>query len=395
MANKIQLRRGTKAHLATLGALSAGEPGYTTDTKELYIGNGAGANTPVVTATSTDITYYVRTDGNDANTGLANTTGGALKTIGKAASMVPQAVNHTVAINVAAGTYAEDVLISGTNGAGYVAFNGTSANIRSFTAARCSRVVVSGFTGTSTSQSPFYAYDGGKCDFNNCITTVSGSSAAGVAIFNQDSTIEGCTISNRGTAIQAEKGQVTVVNCTGTGNSTAILPSGGALVNTAGTLMSGALDGANGGVINPWGDNTTESRSTVWAWRSANAAVSANTFTTVIFDGEGTDKLSEYNNAIGGFTPLKSGWYAINTRVLCSSLPAGSILYLRFLNVTTSSSYDMDRVNGGGQDAAAQGSLLVFIHAGETIVIQINPAGTTTTVYGGYQFTRLEIIRVA
>lgn len=39
MANKIQLKRGLKANLP---ALSAGEPGYTTDTRELYIGTGSG-----------------------------------------------------------------------------------------------------------------------------------------------------------------------------------------------------------------------------------------------------------------------------------------------------------------------------------------------------------------
>ncbi|MEC0167850.1 gp53-like domain-containing protein [Paenibacillus graminis] len=49
MANKIQLRRGTKAQLATLGVLAQGEPGYCTDTNELFIGNGTGSNTQVIT----------------------------------------------------------------------------------------------------------------------------------------------------------------------------------------------------------------------------------------------------------------------------------------------------------------------------------------------------------
>lgn len=39
MANKIQFKRGTKA---TLPALSAGEPGFCTDTKELFIGTSSG-----------------------------------------------------------------------------------------------------------------------------------------------------------------------------------------------------------------------------------------------------------------------------------------------------------------------------------------------------------------
>ena len=37
----IKIRRGTKAELQTLGALSAGEMGFCTDTKEVYIGDGA------------------------------------------------------------------------------------------------------------------------------------------------------------------------------------------------------------------------------------------------------------------------------------------------------------------------------------------------------------------
>ncbi|ASA22306.1 hypothetical protein [Paenibacillus donghaensis] len=45
MANKIQVRRGTKAQLAALGGLAVGEPGYCTDTKDLYVGNASGPDT--------------------------------------------------------------------------------------------------------------------------------------------------------------------------------------------------------------------------------------------------------------------------------------------------------------------------------------------------------------
>lgn len=42
MAQIIRIRRGTKAELVSLGALSAGEMGFCTDTKEVYIGDGSG-----------------------------------------------------------------------------------------------------------------------------------------------------------------------------------------------------------------------------------------------------------------------------------------------------------------------------------------------------------------
>ena len=47
MANKIQFKRGLKA---ALPSLSPGEPGYCTDTKELYIGNASGGNIKLVKA---------------------------------------------------------------------------------------------------------------------------------------------------------------------------------------------------------------------------------------------------------------------------------------------------------------------------------------------------------
>lgn len=59
MANKIQLKRGLKANLPVL---SVGEPAFTTDTKEVFIGNGTG-NTQVAT---TDYVNNSVTTGNSA-----------------------------------------------------------------------------------------------------------------------------------------------------------------------------------------------------------------------------------------------------------------------------------------------------------------------------------------
>ena len=81
-----------------------------------------------------DRTYYVRTDGSDTNTGLANTSGGAFLTIQKAVN-VAVALDlsiYSVTINVADGTYSETVTLKSYIGVGpiYITGNtGTPANV--------------------------------------------------------------------------------------------------------------------------------------------------------------------------------------------------------------------------------------------------------------------------
>jgi len=74
----IQLKRGLKANLASATTLLAGEPAYTTDTRELFVGDGAGNAIPVggvLPNTGTPGTYKsVTTDAQGRVTGGTNPT---------------------------------------------------------------------------------------------------------------------------------------------------------------------------------------------------------------------------------------------------------------------------------------------------------------------------------
>lgn len=73
--------------------------------------------------------YYVRADGSDANTGLANTTGGAFLTIQKAVDLISDTLDlqgYVVTIQVADGTYTTPVVLRKLTGRGTVVIQGNS-----------------------------------------------------------------------------------------------------------------------------------------------------------------------------------------------------------------------------------------------------------------------------
>ena len=77
---------------------------------------GAAAAAASLTKLTSDTTYYVRTDGNDANDGLTNTAGGAFATIAKAMAHMHEidANGYAVTIQIGDGTWSTFSLAGGT-----------------------------------------------------------------------------------------------------------------------------------------------------------------------------------------------------------------------------------------------------------------------------------------
>jgi len=91
-------------------------------------------------------TYYVRTDGADSNSGLANNAGGAFLTIQKAVD-VAAALDlsiHDVTIQIGNGTYAAPVVLKSTVGAGRITLRGDTAAPANVTIAPTGASAISG-----------------------------------------------------------------------------------------------------------------------------------------------------------------------------------------------------------------------------------------------------------
>lgn len=130
---------------------------------------------------SADRTYYVRTDGSDTNTGLANTAGGAWATLQHAADVIFGTLDlggHNVTVQVADGSYAEGVSVVGAQvGAGRVVFSGnagapgnvivTSGTHYTFSAEAGAFLTIRGMELRATANGCLMASRGAKIYFSN------------------------------------------------------------------------------------------------------------------------------------------------------------------------------------------------------------------------------------
>lgn len=160
-------------------------------------------------------TYYVRTDGSDSNTGLANTAGGAFLTIAKALSVVADTLDlagNTVTIQLGDGTWTTAVSLSrrwvggppeavtlqgNTSTPGNVTINTTSANAVSISGPGVGITLAYMDVKTTTSGYGVKVEDGAKVvfgagmRFGACVNAQIFARKNAIVLFNSNYTING------------------------------------------------------------------------------------------------------------------------------------------------------------------------------------------------------------
>lgn len=204
--------------------------------------------------TTADITYYVdATNGNNSNNGLAN--GTAFKTIQHAIDILPQIINNVVTINIAAGTYNEDVYISGFNGKGSISLLGdttvsSTRNVSSITISSTCKTTIRGLNLTSTGFA-IYVVNSLNANINYCQCIVS-SSNLGFLFDSSIGTISNSTISNRAQGIYSTNCSTIYSNTnSGTGNTIGLFSTSASTIGKNGAQPGGttAETSGAGGVI--------------------------------------------------------------------------------------------------------------------------------------------------
>lgn len=241
---------------------------FSAGTKQVYLGSDATMLSWVREKLTAARTYYVRTDGSDSNTGLANTSGGAFLTIQKAIDVICSTLDIsagvTVTVQVADGTYTGANVMKQYVGAGSVTIqgnSGTPANVViSVTSNHCFYNAIGGTTltvkdlkvTTTTGGSGLVAYYGGvislsNIDFGACVAqhkyavgggavlaagnyTISGSAASHenasssgtVDTTSRTVTLTGTPAFSSGYAVSATSGTITNYSCTFSGSATGV-----------------------------------------------------------------------------------------------------------------------------------------------------------------------------
>jgi len=360
--------------------------------------------------TTADLTYYVRTDGNDNNTGLANTAAGAFKTITKAISFIPQIVNHAVTVNVAAGTYSEIISLSGFSGGGSITIQGDTVASSSRTVQaiaiinNSTRTALNGLNCNASNTNGVSISKSVYVEISYCNLIASAPTASGVDASASTVRVKGCAISNKGQAIlSADGSRIHSDSNSGSGNTYALyVYQGAGLITQSGTQPSstngnGAATGLvlSSGVLNPWGDNTLTSRSAGRASMSATQTLGAASFTKLAFNALHQDYSNEFNTSLNRFIVKKSGWYLITGGVGISSAPVGTTVNLMvYINGARDLDIGSFSPSGAVGGLSVYGSGSLYIPAGSYVELYAYSTSSVVT-HAGSHLTSFTLTQLA
>ncbi|MEK8131240.1 hypothetical protein WMW72_25360 [Paenibacillus filicis] len=379
----------TDAEKAGWNAKASAAPATTSAAGLMSAPDKSKLDNAVPTKTTADITYYVRTDGNDNNTGLANSASGAFKTIAKAFSLVPMILNHNVDIVLGTGTFAEGVSITGFSGSGRILLRGGPGGVLSdnfivskISITRCAcPIVLDGIKISTSTEVGIEVTYVQTALINNCKMDSSAPNATGILVTSSFARVYNAMISNRLVAISSYFNGYTVVDFAGgTGNVYSLRADNGVVmcsnskpVSTNGDITLTAGQILNTAVTNPWGDNTWGMRPAARAIGSLDTqqVIAPNTWTKVQFPQKNYDNLGNYDSSIHRFTAPQNGIYLINTIVLGFDAPAKSIFEMYvFLNGTSYRRLHYDVSSEPGiRTMSMSGTAALYMQAGEYVEI--------------------------
>lgn len=324
-------------------------------------------------------TYYVRTDGSDSNTGLANTSGGAFLTIQRAieAAYALDCAISTVTISVQPGTYTAGATFAGPHlGGTNIVLSGSSATI-STTNANCvsvsagARVTVSGFTLQTTTAGYCILCTGGTVSIgaNMSYGAAAGAFHAHLAALDGGLISLGASYSITGGAIRhlhADRGGTInagfslTVTISGTPAFTTFAEaSGESVITTSGNTYSGSATGKRFNVTTNSALNVFSGALTLFPGNVAGTVASGGVYGSYL-NWESINKTTDESTASDTtfssdsqlqFTMLANSTYHVRGRVLFSTVAAADFKW----QLTGPSSPTLVRIARraiGGGDAA-------------------------------------------
>ncbi|KQN96250.1 pectinesterase family protein [Paenibacillus sp. Leaf72] len=362
----------------------------------------------VPTATANNLTLYVRIDGNDNNDGLSNSASGAFKTIAAAIAIIPNIVDHAIVINVAAGTYNEEIALRGFIGKGSISIIGAAARSSSvnyrfnnfISEKNTVRVILKGFEFLTAplwaNSSSIFIYDNpGYVSVQYCRSVFVGSDKIGAfAITSPVVSIYDCEISNKSNAILcAYSSGMIAETISGVGNNVAYTAQLNAKLTILSSLITsnvpmfadtgGMIVNNANSVINPWGDNTASAKSYVEAAHTSSAvSLPTNVITRLAYATIGKDHLGEWTGG-NRFTAKTAGPHHIAASIQLMSVAAGSnsqlIIYVNGIYARTLGSV----TNNSAGYVTISGSTLVYLNVGDIIDFYGNCTASCVTNMDG------------